>query len=146
MDRIELKQAIVDTIALKRKNTQERIAYKKANPADPACPGDYKRMDCIRSYWNENSILKEQLRHYGLAYAYLRGRRYWVTERFTKDAPSAYAIAHALGDHTREDEVRAWLEAQPSEEERLAFEQHVAAAKEKASREYQARSLSRRAA
>jgi hypothetical protein len=148
MERIELKKAIAETISRKQENTRARLAYKKANPPDPACPGDYKRMGCIRSYWIENSLHKEQLRHLGLALAWLRGRRYWVCERFTNDPPMGHMICQMLGDSSEEQEaaIRAWLDEVPSEEERLAYEQHLAAAQEKARTEYKIRSAARKVA
>ena len=71
-----------------------------------------------------------------------------MCERFTNDPPSVYAICHALGDNSKEQEavICTWLDEVPSEEERLAYEQHLAAAQEKARAEYRIRSAAKRVA
>lgn len=139
-----LKKTLTATVERKQQNTRERVAYKKANPSSGKY--DDQRENCIRSYWKENADLKEEIRHQGLAYAFLRGRRYWVTERATKNPPDAGIVAGALGGPSFTEAVQAWLDESPTPEEKLAFEQHLAAAAVKAREEYRARSAAKRAA
>jgi hypothetical protein len=124
MEKSELRKALIERIECKRKNTAERVAYKKATPVS-----DPSRYRTLCGFWNENAALKDQIRYLGLAYAFLRGRRYWVTERFTKDPPKAHSVAATLGDPSQEEAVKAWLEEKPSVEEVAAFEEHLAKAR-----------------
>lgn len=140
-----LKKKLATTVESKRANTRERLAYKKATPVT-----DPTRFGKLLSFWWANSDFKETLRETGLAYAFLRGRRYWVTERKTETAPNANSILAALQAvgvvSASEETVAAWLAEKPSEEERVAYETHLASANEKARVEYQARSAARRKA
>jgi len=136
-----LKRALAETVERKRTNTRERIAYKKATPVDES-----SRIGVLRSFWGTNATLKEEIRALGLAYAFLRGRRYWVTERSTSSPMEASVVATALGDAARTEEIAAWLAEKPGDEERLAFEAYVAAANAKARTESRLRSAKSRAA
>jgi hypothetical protein len=129
-----LKKTLAATVERKQQNTRERVAYKKAHPVSD------ERSMMLRSYWSTNSDLKEEIRSLGLAYAFLRGRRYWVTERTTKHPPVAAIVAGALGGPSFTEAVQAWLDESPTPEEKLAFEQHLAVATAKAREENRARS------
>lgn len=136
-----LKKTLAETVERKRENTRARVAYKKATPVE-----DEMRLSNLMGYWRENNLLKDQIRSLGLAYAFLRGRRYWTTERVVVNPASALAVAEALGDTSRKEEIEAWLTEKPSEEEKLSFETYLKAADEKARAAYQARSAAKRAA
>jgi hypothetical protein len=136
-----LRGTLAETVERKRENTRARVAYKKATPVE-----DEMRLSNLLRYWRENNLLKAQIRAVGLAYAFLRGRSYWTTERVALTPPKALGIAAALGDPSREAEIKAWLEEKPSDEERLSFEAHLKAATEKARDERQARLAAKRAA
>src|SRR6185369_9063198 len=73
---LSLKKRLGEIVESKKSVTRKRLAYKAATPvSDPDRYGTLFRM------WCEGSILKEEIRSVGLAYAFLRGRSYWVTER-----------------------------------------------------------------
>lgn len=135
-----LKKTLAATVERKQQNTRERVAYKKAHPVSE------ERSDYLRGFWRVNSELKEEIRYQGLAYAFLRGRRYWVTERTTKHLPVAAIVAGALGGPSFTEAAQAWLDEKPTPEEKLAFEQHLAVVTAKAREENRARSAAKRAA
>jgi hypothetical protein len=120
------KTELAELVAKKVQNTQERLALKRI----PFAQRTSQQHSEMLWRWSEGSILKEQIRHLGLAYAFLRGRRYWVTERFTKDGPYATQIAFYAG--VTVEEIEAWLAALPSQEELDAYAQHLTAARERA--------------
>lgn len=122
----EVKVELGELVTQKIANTQERLALKRIPFPERTAPQHTTMLGC----WLTGRELKEQIRHAGLAYAFLRGRRYWETERFTKEGPLATLIA-ANADVTAE-EVLAWLEARPSEEELAAYTEHLQRAKERA--------------
>lgn len=136
-----LKNRLAETVERKRENTRQRLAYKKATPIE-----DPVRFSTLTRFWCQGSSLKDEIRVIGLAYAFLRGRRYWVTERVVARPADAHGIAWALGDSSREEEIEIWLAEEPSGEERSAFEAHLKVSKEKALAAYRARSTTRRAA
>jgi hypothetical protein len=121
----ELKSELAVQVAAKIQNTHERRALK-AVPFAVRTSEQHTMM--LRKWWT-NSDLKEAIRHLGLAYAFVRGRSYWVTERSCIDGPNAVVIA-SLADVTAE-EVLAWLEVRPSQEELDAYEQHLATSRER---------------
>jgi len=140
-----LKKKLSTVVESKKTNTRERVAYKKATPVS-----EPTRLRQLASFWGTNSDLKESIRETGLAYAFLRGRRYWVTERKTENTPSAHGILDALqavGVVSESAEtVLVWLSEKPSEEERAAFEAHLVEANVKARAERAERSAARRKA
>lgn len=114
-----------ELVATKIKNTQDRLGIKRI----PFAERTPAQQSAMLGHWSTGSVLKEQIRHLGLAYAFLRGRRYWEVERYTKDGPFATMIA-AEADVTAE-EIQDWLEVRPSEEELAAFTEHLQRAKER---------------
>lgn len=125
-EKSRLKYELGELVKSKVTNTQERLALKRI-PFSERSPEEHSLM---LSKWGRNSDLKEDIRLIGLAYAFVRGRRYWETERFTKEAPSVHGIAYWA--EVEDDVVKAWLENKPSEEELAAYAEHLRQAKEKA--------------
>lgn len=122
----EVKVELGELVTQKIANTQERLALKRIPFPERTAQQHSTMLGC----WGYGSELKEQIRGLGLAYAFVRGRRYWEVERFTKSAPSASVVAYwADAD---EADVKAWLEAKPSEEELAAYVEHLQRAKERA--------------
>ncbi len=121
----ELKTELKELVSKKVQNTQERLALKRI----PFPERSSMQHSTMLWHWGEGSMLKERIRSLGLAYAFIRGRRYWETERFTKEAPYARNIALDAG--VEEAAVQAWLKEKPSQEELVAYEQHLQSAKEK---------------
>lgn len=108
MDKIELKTELATTVAKKIDNTRERLALKRIPFKERTDQQHRVMLGC----WDEGRVLKEQIRHVGLAYAFRRGRPYWVTERHCDDGPLATLIAN-WADCTVE-EIEVWLAAKPS--------------------------------
>lgn len=124
--KIEMKVELAELVTKKVQNTQERLTLKRIPFTERTVQQHRVMLGC----WDEGRYLREQIRHAGLAYAFLRGRRYWEVERFTQDGPLATLIA-ANADVTAE-EIQAWLEVKPSEAELAAYAEHLQRAKEKA--------------
>jgi hypothetical protein len=133
------KSALVEVVERKKQNTKERVAYKKATPVS-----NPERFGKLLSFWWVNKDLKEEIRHRGLALAFLRGSRYWFVERVANSAPIFEVVAEFAG--AAPEVVGAWLQEKPSPEEKVTFESHLAAAKVKAREDYTKRSAARRAA
>lgn len=138
-----LKAELKATVAKKQANTRERVEYKRNTPV-----GEPHRESYLRGYWNEGSCLKETLRLMQLAYGFVRGRRYWVCERFTKEPPTSKTYIRAIAYYAQatDEEIAAWLNAEVSPEERQAFELHLEEAKAKARAKRAERAASRSAA
>lgn len=122
MLKVELKELVEKKI----KNTQERLALKRI----PFSERTTAQHNDMLWHWSEGSVLKENIRYIGLAYALVRGRRYWVTERYTKKSVSARSLASIAG--VSEEAAKAWLDERPTEEEQAAYARHLQEAKEKA--------------
>lgn len=133
----ELKAELKGLVSKKVQNTQERLAIKRI----PFPERSSQQHGTMLWHWGEGSVLKERIRCLGLAYAFVRGRRYWEVERFTKESPYARGIALDAG--VEEDVIRSWLDEKPSAKELAAYAQHLQTAKEKARA---ARSAMRRSA
>lgn len=121
----DLKTKIKALAAEKTLNTQLRVRFKRETP-----PGDPGREGVIWSYWTANAQMKRELRHLQLAYAMLRGRSYWRTERHCDERPSAAEIAAIAGAST--NQVESWLKAPVSAEELTAWSLHLDLARAKA--------------
>lgn len=135
--KIEMKAELATVVARKREATRARMEYKRAT-AGSRGPVD----STLNAYWTDCRCAKEDARFAGLAYAFVRGRRYWTTERTCREGnqPSAYLIAK-IADAPEAD-VKAWLAVKPTAEEVAVWEAHVQASKERA----QVRKAERRAA
>jgi hypothetical protein len=134
-----LKATIKTRVQEKVLNHAERKHYKSANPLPEnywSTPEGFqvfrRRTDAVTAFWNRNRELKAELRDLQLAYAFVRGRRYWVTERHVGDArfPSVCAISMLAG--VEEHIIEAWLGQKPSAEELEAWNAHVEQSKERA--------------
>lgn len=136
MNKIELKTELATHVATKTANTRERLTLKRIPFKERTDQQHRVMLGC----WDEGRHLKEMIRHCGLAYAFRRGRPYWVTERYCEDGPLATLIAN-WADCTVE-EIEAWLAEKPSAEEQAAWDEHVKLSSEK----YRAARAARRTA
>ena len=135
-----LKATIKTRVQEKVLNHAERKRYKSANPVPKnwwssgpeGLQAFWKRTDAIDAFWNRNRELKAELRDLQLAYAFVRGRRYWVTERHTGDVrfPSICAISMLAG--VEEHVIEEWMNQKPSTEELEAWNEHLERSKAKA--------------
>lgn len=123
--KIELKTELKARVTEKIDNTRERLALKRIPFKERTAQQHSHMLGC----WGHGSLLKDQIREIGLAYAFVRGRRYWVTERYCEDGPSAVGIAY-WADCTVE-EIEAWLAEKPSAEEQASWDEHVKLSAEK---------------
>jgi hypothetical protein len=123
----EMKAELASVVARKVEATKARMEYKRATDGKR---GSYDSRLC--ELWSDCRSAGEEARFAGLAYAFVRGRRYWVAERTCRsgNGPSAYLIAK-IADAPEAD-VKAWLAVKPSAEETAAWEAHVREAKERA--------------
>lgn len=121
---VVLKTTLAETVNNKQETTKERVAYKKSTPiSEPSRRQELNRL------WSQSRGYKNQIRTLALAYAFLRGARYWEVERNTKKPNvSASAIAAAAGNPGLKDEVALWMAVKPSEEESKEFAKHLAEA------------------
>lgn len=114
----ELKSKIKALAAEKTLNTQLRVRFKRATP-----PGEPGREASICSFWSANADMKRELRHLQLAYALVRGRSYWRTERHCAERPLAEAIA--LHAEVSTEVASAWLSAEVSPAELFTWNEHI---------------------
>jgi len=140
-EKMVLKFELGELVKSKVANTQERLSLKRIPFAERTAQQHSTMLMC----WGHGSDLRSQIRYTGLAYAFVRGRRYWEVERFTKEPPSASSVAYWAGADVDEGAVKAWLEAKPSDEELASYAEHLRQAKERA-REMKASGRPRRAA
>jgi hypothetical protein len=125
-EKSRLKYELSEFVKTKVINTQERLALKRI----PFSERSSEEHQTMLSKWSRNSDLKDDIRLIGLAYAFVRGCRYWETERFAKEVPSIYGIS--CWAEVEQDVVKAWLETKPSEEELASYAEHLRQAKERA--------------
>lgn len=139
MTKTEIKEALKAAVAQKRENTQKRLEFKRTTPTDE--PGRFEKLSI---FWNTNSILKEDIRFLQLAYAFVRGRRYWECERETRDLPWEGRIAEYAG--VSREEILAWLTAEITPEEWRSYRARLKQSQDKARALKAERAASRSAA
>lgn len=121
----ELKSQIKLAAADKRETTKSRVEYKRETP--PGSPG---REHVIQGFWATNGELKRQLRCLQLAYAFVRNRSYWRTERYA-EKPIDFAEVARLAEVSPE-EIESWVSDPVPQEERIAWSDHLSRAREAA--------------
>ena len=124
----EMKSELMGLVAKKIALTKERLAIKR-KPFAERSSAEHQHM---LGLWREGSTLKETIRNASLAYAFVRGRRRWDAEREcgADNKPSYHAVA--FWADAPDEEVKAWIETSPENEEWLAFTRKVEEAKAKA--------------
>lgn len=122
--KIELKMELARLVARKMELTRARVALKRI-PFKDRTPEQHAEMMHL---WSECSIQKEQIRYTSLAYAFVRGKRYWHVERRVHERHRAWARGIANYAEADEASVKAWLSEEPSAEERAAWELRLEAA------------------
>lgn len=140
---LSLRKALAEVVERKREATRVRLAYKRSTPVSE------ERSSKLRELWGEAGVLKEEIRQVTLVYAFARGRRYWISERSTLHPihPRDFfsSLTHYGVPATLED-AQAWIQAQPSPEEKAAYDAFLAAAKAKAAEDGRKRSAANRRA
>jgi len=115
--------------------TRERVAIKR-KPFSERTDAEHR---CMMALWSDCRVQKESIRHAALAYAFVRGRRYWIVERECDDQNKPSATAIAFWADADVDSVKAWLGAPVSSEEAAAFAAAVEAARVRAQSAHEAR-------
>lgn len=125
--KIEMKSQMAEYVGRKMEITTERVAIKRV-PFSERTEEAHRQLMWL---WSEARSTKEDIRLTQLAYAFVRGRRYWEVERHCRDgnAPSAFSIAHCC--EAEKAEVEAWLKAPVPDEEVAAYQAHLDAAEAK---------------
>jgi hypothetical protein len=125
--KIEMKNQMAECVGRKKQITAERVEIKKV-PFSQRAEEAHRQLMWL---WSEARSAKEDIRLTQLAYAFVRGRRYWEVERHCRDgnAPSAYSIAYSCG--AEKADVEAWLKAPVTDEEVAAYQAHLEAAETK---------------
>lgn len=126
-NKIEVKMMVVAAAAAKSATTQARLEFKKSN-----APGPARGYELVRMWWTCRDA-KDEARFVQLAYALVRGRSYWRTERKVNEEKRLLS-----GDFNRiaalaevdPEAVKAWVEAPVSSEETEAWSAHLSAAEE----------------
>lgn len=118
----DLKMELSSLVARKMELTRARVALKRIPYKDRT----HEQHAQMMRLWNDCRIVKESIRFVTLAYAFVRGRRYWHVERRVHEAPWARGIAGVA--EADEVAVKLWLAEQPTAEELASWSAHVAAA------------------
>lgn len=121
----ELKTELARLVACKVELTRSRVALKRI-PFKDRTSAQHSEMMRL---WGECSFQKEEIRYTALAYAFVRGVRYWHVERDVHEQHSA--SARAIASHAGADEaaVKLWLADVPTPEERESWKAHLDAAR-----------------
>ena len=122
--KIELKMELVRLVARKMELTRARVALKRI-PFKDRTPEQHAEMMRL---WSECSVQKEQIRYTSLAFAFVRGRRYWHAERSVHEQHRPWARGIANYAEADEASVKLWLAEEPTAEERAAWKARLEAA------------------
>jgi hypothetical protein len=121
----DLKSQIKLAAADKREATKARVEYKRETP-----PGSIQRERVIQGFWTTNGELKRRLRCLQLAYAFVRNRSYWRTERHA-EKPIDFAEVARLAEATT-DEIESWVNMPVPDEDLCAWRTHLSRARDEA--------------
>lgn len=117
----ELKMELARLVARKVELTRARVALKRIPFKDRTAEQHAEMMHL----WSECSIQKEQIRYTALAYAFVRGRRYWHVERDVHEQHRPWAKGIANYAEADEIAVKLWLAEEPTPEERASWAAHL---------------------
>jgi hypothetical protein len=121
--------------------TRSRLALKRI-PFAERSPEQHREMLRLGM---DASVQKDAVRVLQLAYALVRGRPYWWQERSAKRPAQDIVVSIAAEADVTAEEAIAWLHAPVSDDERRAFDLHLADARARELDRKQARARARAA-
>jgi hypothetical protein len=140
-NKTEIKTSLASAVARKMELTRSRLALKRI-PFAERSPEQHREMLRLGM---DASVQKDAVRVLQLAYALVRGRPYWWQERSVRRPAQAIVVAIAAEADVTAEEAIAWLQAPVSDDERRAFDLHLADARAREMDRKQARARARAA-
>lgn len=127
-----MKGKLLEAVEKRKALSEERRKFLAETPVltDTGAPNLF-RVNGLSSIQSRSGLQAVQVRAALLAYAFLRGRRYWTVERKTKSPVPFAETALAMGItdvRVFADTIQVlkkWTEELPSPEEKEAFEEHL---------------------